>query len=542
MANPVNLEKVVRDLGTNEATAGEAYRTGVVDMAGQVQKIQQEMQLANDKIIAATKAQMESERARELTIQAQQNKVMARTGMNVSDDASQFVQLSFQLDKKQQELSQSMQKRRELQGVGFIDNPLQWIFNQIELDFVDEDFKRLQAETSSISQLMHERAAAGKEGAQAVLAANSVKSEGEAAAAMQIAESQIKLASYKSNIEAMQFGTKALHEVYTSKREGLENQVKIWQIYAAKENDARDRALDSINLQRAQAALRQDLRSEKEQKARQALYQDVAVKLGYPVDKIMNLAPEALERLPGVVEAAPGVIVGGTIGSGPVSAMFNATIAGGKQLAPEWRQRTQKYINGIATTYEAKATAGEKGYTAVPKNPIEAQLFLDKVVRKQNRADSDGYDHDNTELYKLYPIGTWRKAAALKDNKFLQRALSGIDGREYVKQSDLIKLGVAAVDSGEMTSDQVAKDIVDIASWNLNAINRSIGAELFNVRKLDALRFTMPSGGMFGTKWAVNKGSINNLGTVKMLIDREIGAPAVLAPFTHMFGDPSQEQ
>lgn len=515
----ISLESILQDLQKLQQTTGAEYAKASSDLAAIVREITPQVQHNTEAIKAAKIAEQEAKRAKQLATGAQINRAIQVLGSDVTNPVSQMAELSMALDAKQKELLELSNKRTQLSSVGALENPIQWLINQVGLAFTDEQYARVQGEISAISKLMHDRASASQQAVQTILNAHAVESEAEAAAALDRIRAESELAAIEQKLKLASSGAQALHDVYKASREEIDTKITVYRLKAQEAADRRQAALDSLRMEEARLRLDELRKDRRVQAQYDALIRRLAIDLGHDPKQVLNAPLPALEKIPGIIEALPSWLATGSVGTGPYTAYLNAMNAGGGLFAPQHRQRAKNYIEEIVSDIEAKEAKQQVGYQLPQKGP-ERIAAINKMLIAKNKEDWEGNQHDKVSLYQMYPVATLAKTQELKNNKLVQSAFKGLESNYRPTGKDLLEIGLTAIDNG-MSVDQVARDISYLAKWHVAAVNASIGYEYLALRPLDSFRVTLPSGGIFGKKWVINSIDLTNEGQVKMALMRQ---------------------
>lgn len=511
----IDLASIVSQLNSASATEGAQYKKGAADLAAAVTGAADELGFNREAILQATVAEKMAGRAREVATQDQVNKALKNFGLDFTDDTSPVMQLSAQLNQKQTQLQQQMAKIDSLRGTSLLDNPLKWIVNNIQLDSAESDYNMLQKEVSSISNLIHERAAAGQEATRAILSANSIQSEGEFNSALEVAARTTANANIEAKIRAMSTGVQALHESFTASKEDIGTRIELYRLKSQADKETRDRRLDSIQLESAQIHLNELKKSLAGKEVYSNLVKKSAIALGLPASSILTLPVEALEKVPGVTDAIPTLVAAGSVGQGPYSAYLTAISAGGGLYAPEYRQRGKKWVEDIVQSIDV---APEKhGLKTLPTKMQDRIPLYDAILRKKAAEEIlNSKDNDQSVLTKMYPIGEYLKANSLKDNKLLREVIPGESLKtEMLSGEALLNYAVEGVKTGKYTSAQLAEDIKAIMNQHVDFINRSIAPDLLNLPKLG--RYVIPTNGPGALSTAVATGRYTSIKFVDLL-------------------------
>lgn len=539
MATPnVSIESIVAQMQGIEAGSGAQYRKQAGDLSGIIQSSNAEMEAARNAIQAATVTQAEAKRARDLETVKLITEANKQLGINLNDDSSEIVQLSTALNQRQQQLLGLGDKMSSLQQQDFVSNPLQWLFNQVELGFVEEDYARVRAQTDSIAKLMNDRFEAGKDATQTILQTQSVMTDAEAQAALDIASKSAVLANHEAKIKASVMGTQALAEVYQADRSGVDQMIKLYQLKA--EDAARRRAsiLDGIQLEAAKLRLQEAKADSRNRQQYENIVRTVAINLGQDPRKVSQTPVTILEKMPGLADAIPPYLATGTIGMGPYTAYVNATLAGGGLYNAGYRQRSREWVEETVKELEARAASGELGTDKkpiqIPKDPTQRAIFYDKYLRDQAMKDMYGNKADKSRLSEMYPMQVYGQSNLIgKNNKFYREVLSKInsDVSNRMTGEQLMKLASSTVESGLMTSAELAADISDLYKVHVAAVNRSIGSNLLDLPQMKNYVIHLPQGGLFGKRWAIENVDMTNPGMVKKVLDREAILAKTPKPF-----------
>lgn len=523
---PISLDSLVASLANISAGPAAAYQQAAganASLTGQIAEANYQM---GQQAVAADITMKQAENAREADAQAAKLGIVKRLGLDPNVDTSQFSQLASTLDQKQKQLQMTMLDMEQLRGVSIADNPIQWIINQIKLDQKGAQFEQYSREADVTAKLMHERAAAGSEAMQTVLAMKQITTQEERDAALQ----KISLvAQTKLNQQLVQdsfTGAGALKAVLDSSLEDIRIRTDIYQLKMGEAEKSRQRVLDSVNLEAAQLRLKEAKGDINKRDSYEALVRETAKRLyGKEFDARIPLA--ALEGDQAIhASLIPMAATGGNaLGFGPLTTYNNIMKAGGALFEPSWRKGTKDYLaKESAAAMDAAVKQAAVSKRSLPKKEAELDALVDKELRAKIAKDSEGVI-DDFAPHAMHQLGFYANQNRLKNLKLWKETPIGkLNPTTTLTTSAITSYAAEAVVSGVMTSGRAAQELAAFMQIHADLVNLAVNPSMFglpSIKKVNS-RVNILGSGIFGFGRDTRIVNLLNAGEAELAINAKI--------------------
>ena len=474
MAGPIDVGSLIQQVFANNQSLQpmrDEARQAKVDIANDGNLLIEAMAKQSAAVRASTLAEQTSKLGQQEAVLLRQRQL----GLDANNPANdRMAKLASYLEEESNAHRSAVEEMQQLNSVGLLDNPIQYLVNQFKLDQVEQNAATALSAKQAYLQEMQGIHTLAQENVQTIVQSKLAKTQGELQATLdQQAAEATKLATEQRQLNAHK-NLSAINAVYgmTADEHGV--WFKAAQLQADQANRERDASQDALRYKMLELQYNDALKDRNGKAALVSAMREHAIALGGDPNQIAA-APE--ERLLGneALKSHFFSTFGGT-SVGPYSALN----------AVESMGNPRSFLHTLPTTRWIK----EKSESIVlPPELLKApqakiDKFYDEELLKLAKQEMLG-DSDNSLLTRLPAVGELKQVKAIDQIKLYRKYAAGAPDTKHFSLKQLIGMAVAdpanLADTAKRT--QLLNDIVKLAQISVTYTGSSYVPDLFGLPK-----------------------------------------------------------